>query len=224
MNIINQTLNFDQEQLQTQIDTLVAEIKNKTQSNVIDGIIEEIATNRLIYQEIVKKIDILDSQLTINNIGLPIDVPQQVVDELVISADFPLSADNGFYQLEYDARGKTMRWTGLSNSFGFDLCFDRTKDKIIILEILSPLSEKNIPEMKCFVDHRETPLSIAKKDGICQLTASLAANNQLSNTKISYQIPELIRPCDINPNQKDERNLGVAFYQLSIKNVSQNHQ
>ena len=220
---MNKTLNLDQTEFNSKINNLVQQIKSQTQDNVIDGIITEVATNRLIYQEILKKLDVIDSQLVINDLEIPVYTPNKVVDKLIITADFPLSADHGFYELEYDQQGKTMRWTGLSNSFFFDLCFDRTKDKKLILEVLSPLSEQNISQMQCFVDNRETKLSISKEQGNCQVTASIPTTSSFANTKISFVVPELIKPCDIDSEQKDTRTLGVVFYRLVIQNQDENN-
>ena len=221
---MNKTLNLNQTEFKSKINHLVQQIKSQTQDNVIDGIIEEIATNRLIYQEILKKLDVIDSQLTINDLEIPVYAPSKLVDELVITADFPLSADNGFYELEYDHQGKTMRWTGLSNSFFFDLCFDRIKEKELVLEVLSPLSEQNINQIQCFVDNSETKLSLSKEQVPWQLTALIPANSKTTNTKISFVVPELIKPCDIDSEQKDTRKLGVVFYSLSIRNLKKNYQ
>ena len=221
---MNKTLNLNQTEFKSKINHLVQQIKSQTQDNVIDGIIEEIATNRLIYQEILKKLDVIDSQLTINDLEIPVYAPSKLVDELVITADFPLSADNGFYELEYDQQGKTMRWTGLSNSFFFDLCFDQIKEKELVLEVLSPLSEQNLQEMQCFINNSETKLSISKEQVPFQVTALIPANSKIANTKISFVVPELIKPCDIDPEQKDTRNLGVVFYRLSIQNLDKNNQ
>lgn len=215
---MNKTLNLNQTEFQSKVNNLVQQIKSQTQDNVIDGIIEEIATNRLIYQEILKKLDVIDSQLVINELEIPVYTPSKVVDELSITADFPLSADQGFYELEYDRQGKTMRWTGLSNSFFFDLCFDRIKEKKLILEVLSPLSEQNIQQMQCFIDNSETKLSISKEQVPWQVTALIPANSSVSNTKISFVIPELIKPHEVDSEQKDARNLGVVFYSLLIRN------
>ncbi|MGK7914527.1 MAG: hypothetical protein AB4038_03140 [Prochloraceae cyanobacterium] len=220
---MNKTLNLDQTEFKSKVNNLVQQIKSQTQDNVIDGIIEEIATNRLIYQEILKKLDVIDSQLVINDLEIPVYTPKKVADELIITADFPLSADQGFYELEYDKQGKTMRWTGLSNSFFFDLCFDRTKDKKLILEALSPLSEQNISQMQCFVDNSATKLSISQEQGNCQVTASIPATSSVTNTKISFVVPELIKPCDIDAEQKDTRTLGVVFYRLVIQNQDENN-
>ena len=220
---MNKTLNLNQTEFKTKIHELVQQIKSQTQDNLIDGIIEEIATNRLIYQEILKKLDVIDSQLIINDLEIPVYIPSKVVDELTITADFPLSADNGFYELEYDQQGKTMRWTGLSNSFFFDLCFDRIKEKKLVLEVLSPLSEKNIQQMQCFIDNSETKLSISKEQVPWQITVLIPANSNVTNTKISFVIPELIKPCEIDSSQKDTRNLGVVFYRLSIQNQEENN-
>ena len=216
---MNKTLNINREEFKTQIRTLVQEIKSQTQDNLIDGIIEEIATNRIIYQEILQRLDLIDNQLVINNIELPVYVPSEVADELTIMADFPLSAENGFYELEYDQHGRTMRWTGLSNSFYFDLCFNRLQEKEIVLEILSPHSEQNITDMQCFIDDAEVNLSITKEQGICQLKAVVKAQKNNKNTKISFVFPELIKPSEIDPNQTDNRNLGVVFYKLLVKKV-----
>ena len=216
---MNKTLNLNQTEFKSKISHLVQEIKSQTQDNVIDGIIEEIATNRLIYQEILKKLDVIDSQLTINDLEIPVYAPSKLVDELVITADFPLSADNGFYELEYDHQGKTMRWTGLNQNFFFDLCFDRIKEKELVLEVLSPLSEQNLQQMQCFIDNSETKLSLSKEQVPFQVTALIPANSQLTNTKISFVVPELIKPCDIDSEQKDTRKLGVVFYRLSIRNL-----
>jgi len=220
---MNKILNLNQEEFKVQVEDLVQEIKSHTQSNVIEGIIEEIATNRLIYQKILKRLDIIDNQLIINDIELPIYVPSKVSDELVISADFPLSADNGFYELEYDEKGRTMRWTGLGNSFFFDLCFNRLEKKKIVLDILSPLSEKNIAGMKCFIDDMEAKLSISKEAEIYQLTALVPRNKNITDTKISFVVPELIKPCELDPSQKDGRDLAIVFYQLSVKNIAENN-
>lgn len=217
---MNKISNLNPEEFQIKIDNLVKEIKVKTQSNVIEGIIEEIATNRIIYQEIVKKLDIIDSQMIINNIELPIYFPSKVADEIIITADYPLSAENGFYEMEYDDQGNTMRWTGLSSSFFFDLCFDRTKPKEIILEISSPLSEKNITELKCFIDNIETKVTTKNNKGVEEIRALIPKNNSINNTKISFVVPELIKPCEINSDSKDNRNLGIIFYQLLIKAIS----
>ncbi|MGL5938808.1 MAG: hypothetical protein ACRC2S_00245 [Waterburya sp.] len=221
---MNKIVNLNQEEFEAKINYLSKEIKSKIQTNVIDGIIEEIATNRIYFQEIVQKLDIIDSQLTINTIEVPNYFSERITDEIIISADFPLSAENGFYELEYDERGKTMRWTGLNNSFFFDLCFDRNREKQLTLDILSPLSEKNVTQIKCFIDNLETTVTTTFNQGICQVNTFILPNNNIANTKISFVVPELIKPSEIDSNRKDNRNLGVVFYQLAIKNAEKNNQ
>ncbi|MEM9272846.1 MAG: hypothetical protein AAGA80_07770 [Cyanobacteria bacterium P01_F01_bin.143] len=220
---MNKILNLNQEEFKNQVDNLVQEIKSQTQDNLIEGIIEEIATNRLIYQKILTRLDVIDNQLMVNNLELPVYVPEKLVNELVISADFPLSAENGFYELEYDSQGRTMRWTGLSKSFFFDLCFDRLQPKRIVLDILSPLSEKNLTGIKCFIDDIEATLLTSPQEGLHQFTTLVPANKNTTNTKISFLVPELVKPCELDANQEDGRDLGVVFYQLSIQNLAENN-
>ena len=220
---MNKILNLNQEEFKNQVDNLVQEIKSQTQNNLIEGIIEEIATNRLIYQKILTRLDVIDNQLMVNNLELPVYMPEKLVNELVISADFPLSAENGFYELEYDNQGRTMRWTGLSKSFFFDLCFDRLQPKRIVLDILSPLSEKNLTGIKCFIDDIEATLLTSVQQGLHQFTTLVPAKKNTTNTKISFLLPELVKPSDLDSNQEDGRDLGVVFYQLSIQNLAENN-
>lgn len=217
--LVSNFLEIEKSDLKFKLEEAVRELKKSSQNNHLqeDDIALHLATDRILLLNLIDKIKILEHLNVIKDLNFPEFSPSSVTSNLSISADYPLPTEQGFYELEYDQNGTVMRWTGPSKMFFFDLCFDRTQKRELTLKILSPLSERNVSEMKCFVDSHEIILQKTKQGGMDSIKAVLPEKRDFATTKISFEIPEVTRPSEKNPNSEDKRILGVAFYELIIK-------
>ena len=212
-------LEIQQSDLKFKLEEAVKDIKKSSKDNHLgeDDMALHLATNRILLLNLIDKMKILEHLNVIKDLNFPEFSPSSVTSNLSILADYPLPTEQGFYELEYDQNGTVMRWTGPSKTFFFDLCFDRTQKRELTLKILSPMSERNVSEMKCFVDSHEIILQKTKQGGMDAIKAVLPEKHNFATTKISFEIPEVISPSEKNANSKDKRMLGVAFYELIIK-------
>jgi hypothetical protein len=144
--------------------------------------------------------------------GIEVELAQSVC----VDAAFSLSAENGFYGLEYDSNGASYRWTGPEPTFHFELLLDRSSPAPLSLRFLkifmTPSPEK---VLRCFVDGQAVAVRTRPIDGEFELNAVIPQRKTKGGTVVTFLCPSMQSPLTAGVSQ-DRRYLGLAFRWLKV--------
>lgn len=136
----------------------------------------------------------------------------QLPKSVTIDASQALHPRQGFYGLEFGARGTPFSWTGPTPNFSFDIYVDRSQGAELELRALSCMNFERQKDIRLIINGETVPTSIAKNGNGLILKADLPARDDDRSCNIVFCVPEMLRPADSN----DKRTLGIAFHSLSV--------
>lgn len=130
---------------------------------------------------------------------------------VVIGADTVSPFCAGFYQREYDAADRPYRWTGRGNLFELRFPLNRGFAWDFSLE-LQQNAHVDIGRLRGYVDYLEIPLDLTSTEAVVRgVIPSRPFGRQ---AVLTFQLPGLFVPSQINPESTDTRTLGLVFYEF----------
>ncbi len=135
---------------------------------------------------------------------------------LTIDAAFALSAESGFYHLEYDQSGKPYRWTGPEPTFWFEVFVDRRGAAELVLRYSQLYLQTPGQYVRCFVDGVEIDVETVPVDGEFEVRAVLPPRADAGGTVVSFVCPGVRSPGEMDYSG-DTRKLGLAFRWLRVE-------
>lgn len=130
---------------------------------------------------------------------------------IIVGADTVSPFFLGFYQREYDSADRPYRWTGRGNLFELRFPVNRSFGWDFSME-LQQNAYVDTGALRGFVDYLEIPLSIALPEAIVRGTVPPRPFGR--QAVLTFLLPNLFVPNQINPESTDTRTLGVVFYDL----------
>lgn len=130
---------------------------------------------------------------------------------LAIGADTVSPFSLGFYQREYDAADRAYRWTGRGNFFELRIRLNRSFAWDFSME-LQQNAHVDIGRLRGYVDYIEIPLEVSASDAVVR--GAIPARPFGRQAVLTFLLPNLFVPNQINPESGDTRTLGLVFYEL----------
>lgn len=130
---------------------------------------------------------------------------------IAIGADGVSPFSLGFYEREYDVAGRAYRWTGRGNLFELRIRINRNFGWAFCLE-LQQNANVEIGRLRGYIDYIETPLEISNSDGIVR--GLIPARPFGCQAVLTFLLPNLFVPKQMNSESGDTRTLGLVFYEL----------
>jgi hypothetical protein len=137
----------------------------------------------------------------------------QLPKVVTIDASQSLHPRQGFYGLEYGAKGTPFSWTGPAQNFSFDIFVDRTQGASLELRATSCINFEKQKDIKLFVNGEAVPATIAKSGTGLLLSAELPARDDDRATNLVFCVPQVMKPA----GSGDKRMLGIAFHSLNVQ-------
>lgn len=218
--VLFDNIEIDKAKLDKQIAIIKDRIAEDYRDNILEGVLAELASLQIAYQHLIVRTKTINNQLRMLDYPLQnlLTSNEQVgASQVTIDAAFNLTAEQGFYDIEYNQSGVPFRWTGPSNIFYFELLLDRSEARELILKLGASLNEENLDTLRCLIDDQEILLKKEKKGGPYYFKGIVPKRTAIGWTRISFIVPHPVKISEINPESEDSRALGVAFSDLTIK-------
>ena len=133
--------------------------------------------------------------------------------EVTIGADSVSPFCIGFHQREYDAADRPYRWTGRGNLFELRIRVDRSFRWHFAME-LQPNTHVDIGRLRAYVDYIEIPIEVSDAESLVR--GVIPARPFGRQAVLTFLLPNLFVPNQVNPESTDTRSLGVVFYELRL--------
>ena len=130
---------------------------------------------------------------------------------ITVGADTVSPFSAGFYQREYDSADRPYRWTGRGNLFELRMRVNRSFEWDFSMEI-QPNPHVDIGRLRGYVDYMEVPLDISTT--AAAVRGIIPARPFGRQAVLTFLLPNLFVPNQINPESTDSRTLGVVFYEF----------
>jgi hypothetical protein len=130
---------------------------------------------------------------------------------VTIGADTVSPFSIGFYQREHDGADRPYRWTGRGNLFELRIRVDRSFGWDFSME-LQQNEHVDIGRLRGYVDYIEIPLEVSAPEAIVR--GVIPARPFGRQAVLTFLLPNLFVPNQINPESGDTRTLGLVFYEL----------
>lgn len=206
----------------SQIDStkIFARIDRSSPDSLLNSLIEELVVLHRANEALDARIVAAESEQSIcaQDLESP-DAPTELSRSVYVDAAVSLRTEDGFYAVEYDAKGTPYRWTGPEPTFYFELQIDRSLPCALtmrFLQVFMRASREGI--VRCFVDGQGIDAKTRAIDGEFELRATLPPRKVPGGTVVSFVCPEVKSPRDVNKSQ-DPRPLGLAFRWLEVKSL-----
>lgn len=133
--------------------------------------------------------------------------------ELMVGADSVSPFCIGFYQREYDAADRPYRWTGRGNLFELRIRIDRSFRWHFSME-LQQNAQVDTGRLRGFVDYIEIPLEVGASDAVVR--GVIPPRPFGRQAVLTFLLPNVFVPNQVNPESTDTRSLGLVFYELRV--------
>lgn len=136
------------------------------------------------------------------------------IRELAITADFGLTSQDGFYEVERTDGNLPFRWTGTSPEFRFTARVLRDQPLAGTLSVINAEGPANDAARALRLRTRQGPIAVEFEieEPLLLVKFTLPADNDAGSST------ELVFQQDLwSPGDGDTRTLGIPFYQLSLK-------
>jgi len=130
---------------------------------------------------------------------------------ITIGADTVSPFCIGFYQREFDAADRPYRWTGRGSLFELRFPVNRNLAWDFSME-LQQNAHVDIGRLRGYVDYLEIPLEIVTSGNVVRGT--VPARPLGRQAVLTFLLPNLFVPNQINPESADTRTLGLVFYEF----------
>jgi hypothetical protein len=130
---------------------------------------------------------------------------------VTIGADTVSPFSIGFYQREHDAVDRPYRWTGRGSLFELRIRVNRNFGWDFSLE-LQQNAHVDIGRLRGYVDYIEIPLDVGSPEALVR--GVIPARPFGRQAVLTFLLPNLFVPNQINPESGDTRTLGLVFYEL----------
>jgi hypothetical protein len=205
--------------LDIELSTIIARLDQSTLESLLSSVATELLRIHNALSNARARITALEVIATLNDKIIAADNPQafdNLPRSIIIEASFALSAETGFYWLEYDTTGRPYRWTGPESLFFFELFVDRNYPLDMSLRY-SRLQVPGINPVRCYVDGKEVEVKIRDVDGEFEVYAVIPPRRFLGGTVIMFECWNV----QVEKEQSaDSRKLGLAFRWLKIDGES----
>lgn len=202
----------EQDKLEQRLQTL-HELKGR---DLVNALIREIGDLQRQLSQLQREMAAYRDYQAARDRWLVIDTVQkarvQLPKSVTIDASHALHPRQGFYGLEYGARGTPFSWTGPTPNFSFDIYIDRSQGADLELRALSCMNFERQKDLRLLVNGETVPTATVKNGNGLVLKADLPARDDDRSCNIVFCVPEVLRPADSN----DKRLLGIAFHSLSV--------
>ena len=131
---------------------------------------------------------------------------------ITIGADTVSPFNIGFYQREFDAADRPYRWTGRGELFELRFRVNRSFAWDFSMEVQRN-PHIDLARLRAYVDYIEIPLDVSTSNAVVRGT--IPARPFGRQAVLTFKLPNLFVPNQINPESTDSRTLGIVFYQLS---------
>jgi hypothetical protein len=147
---------------------------------------------------------------------------QYLVMELVDTCELDFAhkiPGTGWQPSEPDS--PNIRWTGPGTVSTIDLALQRNKVLLMTFRIVTALDQDILDSFRVEVNQTPLPLNVEAPGALpgirlsALLTPEMLASHQ-PFTRISFHVSRTVRPCDVLPDNIDERLLGVAIADFKI--------
>jgi len=128
---------------------------------------------------------------------------------IVIGADSVTPFCTGFYQREHDPADRPYRWTGRGSLFELRFPIDRSFEWNFAME-LQRNTHVDISRLHAYVDYLEIPTHVEPMEAIVR--GVIPARPFGRQAVMTFQLPNLFVPNQINPESTDARTLCLVFY------------
>ena len=130
---------------------------------------------------------------------------------IVIGADSVSPFCIGFYQREYDPTDRAYRWTGRGKLFELRFAANRNFAWDFSMA-LQRNAHVDLSRLVGFVDYLEIPLTIQVSEGLVRGVVPPRPFGR--QVVLTFLLPSLFVPNQINPDSPDTRSLGLVFYEF----------
>ena len=212
-------LELSPDRIEQQVRTLKNKLNAEHSDRVVDGVLNELAGLQLSVENIEFQLKVITSHLLMPDRLLPGCAVSgtQAGTRLEIDAEFPLPTEQGFYPLEYNNNGVPFRWTGPGAFFYFDVFVQRQQKSKLELQVINTILDKNVDNLRCFVDNVEVSLSHHRAKKLYSFQGVIPAFPSSGSSRISFLIPNPVKTSDVYPETGDNRVVGVAFSKLIVQ-------
>ncbi|MCB0335127.1 MAG: hypothetical protein KDD62_02440 [Bdellovibrionales bacterium] len=192
----------------------------ESKSDMLSGLIREIAELKYQQQELSKQIEVYQRALSQRDALLPTLETDSAnlsfpATKILIDAMYPLGKAEGFFDVEFDGQGRPYRWTGPGTSFQFSIFIPNTQAYTGKLSLFGSLKSENLKKICVYVNgiKQESHIDVSKDFA---LEFTIAKRSTIGTVSIVFMIPETAIPNDVQPGAQDARRLGVAFHALEL--------
>jgi hypothetical protein len=140
----------------------------------------------------------------------------QLPKAVTIDASQSLHPRQGFYGLEYGARGTPFSWTGPAQNFSFDVFVERRQGATLELRALSCINFEKQKGIKLFANGEEVPTTVSRNGTGLLLNADIPARDDDRGTNLVFWVPAVLKPTGAG----DKRTLGIAFSSLTVQSLT----
>jgi hypothetical protein len=210
---------LDKISLDTDVAQILARLDRSSSDTLLNSIAQELLRLHHSLHVVVARMHALEiTQTTYDQMISSGDTPAftSMAQTAAVDASFSLSAEAGFYPLEYDSLGVPYRWTGPESTFLFELFIDRKVPADIRMRHSKVRFAEARHPVRCYVDGHEIATTLVEVEGELEVRGLLPSRDLVGGTVISFVCPRVSSPASDGQSQ-DTRLLGVAFRWLRIE-------
>jgi hypothetical protein len=197
---------------------ILARVDRSSPEKLLTSLATELAQLHRANQALLARIAAIETFQSISDQVLESDSSASVdlAKSINVDAAFSLSAENGFYGLEYGSNGEPYRWTGPEPTFYFELLLDRSLPAVLTLRFITIFMHPS-PEkvLRCLVDGQPVELQTRAVSGGFESSAILPPRRARGGSVVMFLCPCLQPPATVDA-PRDTRYLGLAFRWLQI--------
>jgi hypothetical protein len=171
---------------------ILARVDRSSPEKLLTSLAAELALVHQANQALLARIAAIETFQSISDRVLESDSSASVelAKSITVDAGFSLSAENGFYDLEYDSNGGPYRWTGPEPAFYFELLLDRSSPAVLTLRFMTIFMHPS-PEkiLRCLVDGQPVELQTRAVNGEFESSAILASRRAKGGSVVMFLCP-----------------------------------
>ena len=131
-----------------------------------------------------------------------------------------LAAPFEWHELETSERFGTFRWSGPLKQSAFDLPVKTDRDLMIEVHIIDAITPSVLSGLRLLVNGRpvEVEIEATTLGTFLVRAAALSPSNGVADDvlRVTFQVEETLRPCDVRSGSDDRRSLGLAVNWIEL--------